>query len=68
MMKTAFWTDSDNGIVVLRLALGITFFLHGWHKVTHGIDNQISVLVANGIPGFLHVFSDTFPKCLRRFS
>ena len=56
MMKTAFWTDSDNGIVVLRLALGITFFLHGWHKVTHGIDNQIGILVANGIPGFFMYF------------
>ena len=56
MIRTTFWTDSNNGVLVLRLALGITFFLHGWHKVTHGIENQIGVLVANGIPGFFMYF------------
>lgn len=56
MERPTFWTDSDNGILVLRLVLGCTFFLHGWGKITHGIDNQIGILVANGIPGFFMYF------------
>ena len=55
-IQKEFWTDSNNGILVLRLVLGGTFFLHGWAKVTHGIDNQIGILVANGIPGFFMYF------------
>jgi putative oxidoreductase len=56
MIRKSFWTDADNGILVLRLTLGGTFFLHGWHKVLHGIENQMSILVANGIPGFFIYF------------
>ena len=55
-IQKEFWTDSSNGILVLRLVLGGTFFLHGWAKVTHGIDIQTSILVANGIPGFFMYF------------
>ena len=56
MVQKSFWTDADNGILVLRLVLGGTFFLHGWSKVLHGIENQMSMLVANGIPGFFIYF------------
>ena len=56
MIRKSFWTDADNGILVLRLALGVTFFLHGWSKVLHGVENQMNMLVANGIPGFFIYF------------
>ena len=56
MVRTAFWTDSDNGILALRLALGVTMLLNGWSKITHGIDFQMGMLAARGIPGFFMYF------------
>ncbi len=56
MVRTAFWTDPDNGILALRLALAVTMFLNGWSKITHGIDFQMGMLAARGIPGFFMYF------------
>ncbi len=56
MARTAFWTDADIGILVLRLTLGFSLFLNGWGKVLHGIDFQMGILASNGIPGFFMYF------------
>ena len=54
--KNNFWTDPDVGALVLRVTLGVLLFLHGWHKVLAGIDNQTQMLVNKGIPGFFMYF------------
>ena len=56
MLRNSFWTDPDNGVLVLRLVLGVTMFLNGWSKVTHGIEFQMGMLAASGIPGFFMYF------------
>ncbi len=56
MRQTSFWTDPDNGVLVLRLVLGFTLLLNGWSKITHGISFQMGMLAANGIPGFFMYF------------
>ncbi len=49
IVRTAFWTDPDNGILALRLALAVTMFLNGWSTITRGIDFQMGMLAARGI-------------------
>lgn len=51
------WTNADIGKLILRIMLGGLIFLHGWHKVLHGIDNQIQMLAGNGIPGVFMYFA-----------
>jgi putative oxidoreductase len=54
--KNNFWADPDVGALVLRVTLGVLLFLHGWHKVLAGIDNQTQMLVNKGISGFFMYF------------
>ena len=54
--KNNFWTDADVGILLLRITLGGLLFLHGFHKVTHGIENQMQLLANKGIPEQLMYF------------
>ena len=43
------WTD--RGLLVLRIALGLVFVMHGWQKLTAtGIDGVASNLAGLGIP------------------
>ena len=56
MTRSSFWTDPDVGILVLRLTLAFTLFLNGWSKVLHGVDFQMGMLAAKGIPGFFMYF------------
>ena len=56
MKRTSFWTDPEIGILVLRLTLALNLFLNGWSKVLHGVDFQMGMLAANGIPGFFMYF------------
>ena len=56
MERTSFWTDPGIGVLVLRLTLAFSLFLNGWGKVLHGIDFQMGMLAANGIPGFFMYF------------
>lgn len=56
MNRSTFWTDPDVGILVLRLALAVNLFLNGWSKITHGIEFQMGMLAASGIPGFTMYF------------
>ena len=50
--KNNFWTDSDIGILMLRVTAGGLLLLHGINKVQTGIEDQMALLAANGIPAF----------------
>jgi len=54
--KEQFWTNPDIGILILRIAVGGLLFLHGFHKISAGIENQMQLLSQNGIPGQLMYF------------
>ena len=54
--RKEFWTDSDIGLLILRITLGVTVFLHGWSKVQHGIEEQMQLLENIGLPGFFMYF------------
>ena len=45
-----FWTNSDIGLLIIRIALGGIIFFHGFHKLMHGLDDQFAILSSNGIP------------------
>jgi putative oxidoreductase len=49
--KHNFWTNTDIGLLIMRLALGGIIFFHGFHKISHGVVNQAQLLSSNGIPG-----------------
>lgn len=51
-----FWTNSDVGVLIVRIALGGIIFFHGFHKITHGIADQYEILANNGIPGVFIYF------------
>ena len=54
--KENFWTNSDIGLLIIRIALGGIIFFHGFHKLMHGTDDQFQILASNGIPGFFIYF------------
>ena len=54
--KNNFWTNSDIGVLIVRVALGGIIFFHGFHKITHGIADQFQILANNGIPGVFIYF------------
>jgi len=54
--KQQCFTNSDIGILILRVAFGGLLLLHGINKVLHGVDNQAALLASNGIPGILIYF------------
>ena len=54
--KDNFWTNSDIGLLIVRIALGGIIFFHGFHKITHGIADQFQILAHNGIPGVFIYF------------
>ncbi|MGI9271223.1 MAG: DoxX family protein [Woeseiaceae bacterium] len=47
-----FWADADIGVLIIRLTLGGLLILHGIHKVQTGLDDQMGLLAAKGIPTF----------------
>jgi putative oxidoreductase len=51
-----FWTNSDLGLLIIRVTLGGIIFFHGFHKLTHSLDEQIGDLVSGGLPGQLIYF------------
>ena len=54
--KERFWTNADAGLLLLRLAFFGTFFLHGFHKLFHGVGDGFQLLVNGGFPGQLMYF------------
>ncbi|MFC4023350.1 DoxX family protein [Oceanobacillus longus] len=46
-------TKSEVGTVILRIVLGLTFFIHGLDKFQGGISNTVGYFDSLGIPGFL---------------
>ncbi|WP_047984788.1 DoxX family protein [Ornithinibacillus californiensis] len=45
--------NKEIGKVILRVVLGITFFIHGLSKFQGGISNTVGYFDSLGIPGFL---------------
>ena len=52
-----FWTDTDKGLLLLRVMFGGLILFHGWHKVMYGIDMPMARMESWGIPGFLMYFA-----------
>ncbi|MBT2696044.1 DoxX family protein [Bacillus sp. ISL-40] len=44
---------SEVGTLILRLFLGVSFFIHGVSKFQNGIENTIGWFDSLGIPGFM---------------
>jgi putative oxidoreductase len=44
---------NEVGALILRVVLGITFFIHGFVKFQGGIENQVGWFSSIGLPGFL---------------
>jgi putative oxidoreductase len=44
---------NEVGPLILRVVLGITFFIHGFVKFQGGIENQVGWFSSIGLPGFL---------------
>ena len=44
---------NEVGALILRVVLGITFFVHGFVKFQGGIENQVGWFSSIGLPGFL---------------
>lgn len=44
---------NEAGAVILRIILGLTFFIHGFVKFQGGINNTVGFFDSIGIPGFV---------------
>ncbi|MGE8079981.1 DoxX family protein [Peribacillus loiseleuriae] len=44
---------NEAGAVILRIILGLTFFIHGFSKFQGGISNAVGFFDSIGIPGFV---------------
>jgi uncharacterized membrane protein YphA (DoxX/SURF4 family) len=47
------YSKNEVGALILRVVLGITFFVHGFVKFQGGIENQAGWFASIGLPGFL---------------
>lgn len=54
--KETFWTNTDLGLLLLRLVFAGTFVLHGINKLRLGIAEETQILIENGLPGPLMYF------------
>jgi len=48
--KNNFWTNSDIGLLIVRISLGGIIFFHGFHKLLHGIEETSQILASGGMP------------------
>ncbi|ASN06416.1 DoxX family protein [Virgibacillus necropolis] len=46
-------SKDEIGVIILRVFLGLTFFLHGLDKFQGGIGNTVGFFESLGIPGFV---------------
>lgn len=56
-LNQAFWEDTDKGVLIMRITLGVLILFHGWHKVVYGIEMPMTRLESFGIPGFFMYFA-----------
>jgi len=54
--KNNFWADSDIGVLILRVTVGGLLLFHGIHKIQSGLEEQMGLLAAKGIPTFFMYF------------
>ncbi|MFT3739370.1 MAG: DoxX family protein [Breznakibacter sp.] len=45
--------NTNLGLLILRLTIGVLMLLHGLAKLGHGVDGIAGMLEAKGIPGFI---------------
>lgn len=45
--------NTDLGLLVLRLSVGVLMLLHGVAKLMHGVDGIGQMLTASGLPSFI---------------
>jgi putative oxidoreductase len=50
--KKSFCTNADIGTLIVRITVGGLLLLHGIHKVQVGLEEQMGLLAAKGIPTF----------------
>ena len=50
--KNNFWADSDVGVLIIRVTTGGLLLFHGIHKLQVGLEDQMGLLAAKGIPTF----------------
>lgn len=55
--KSSFWTNTDIGLLIIRLAFAVLILFHGWYKIRYGIDMPMARMASWGIPGFLMYFA-----------
>jgi len=46
-------TNRGLGSLIIRIALGLIFFIHGMNKFQRGLDNTAEFFESLGIPGFM---------------
>ncbi|MBT5330459.1 MAG: DoxX family protein [Porticoccaceae bacterium] len=56
-MRSSFWTNTDTGILIIRVTFAVLILFHGWHKIVHGIDMPMARMESWGFPGFLMYFA-----------
>lgn len=57
-LDKSFWTDTDTGLLIIRVTFCVLFLFHGWHKVRYGIEaSMLSLTEATFLPGFLIYFA-----------
>lgn len=54
--KNSFWTDSDIGFLIIRVTAGGLLLFHGIHKLQTGLEEQMGMIAAKGIPTFFMYF------------
>jgi|SaaInlV_100m_DNA_5_1039725.scaffolds.fasta_scaffold03239_2 putative oxidoreductase len=53
-----FWTNTDIGLLIIRITFAVLLLFHGWHKVLHGLDaSMVRLTDFTFLPGFLIYFT-----------
>lgn len=54
----SFWTDSDIGLLIIRITFSVLLLFHGWHKVQHGLaESMVRLTDFTFLPGYLIYFT-----------
>lgn len=52
-MNRPSFLSTDNGLLILRLTLGLLMLLHGIDKITGGVSGLSGLVSSKGLPGFI---------------